>query len=83
MTNHRYTAAEIAAVERVLRERRDMRHLLPDPLPDGLLARIVAAAHRAPSVGYMQPWRFVRVTAGSSPHNPGNAHRASVHGSPP
>ena len=39
-----------------------MRHFLPDPLPEGLLARLVEAAHRAPSVGYMQPWRFIRVT---------------------
>jgi 5,6-dimethylbenzimidazole synthase len=62
MTDHRYTEAEIAAVERAIRERRDMRHFLPDPLPEGLLARLVEAAHRAPSVGYMQPWRFIRVT---------------------
>ncbi|MDI6746359.1 MAG: 5,6-dimethylbenzimidazole synthase [Rhodocyclaceae bacterium] len=62
MTDHRYSAAEITAVERAIRERRDMRHFLPDPLPDGLLERLVAAAHRAPSVGYMQPWRFIRVT---------------------
>ena len=61
MTDHRYSGAEIAAVERAIRERRDMRHFLPDPLPAGLLERLVEAAHRAPSVGYMQPWRFVRV----------------------
>ena len=34
---------------------------LPDPLPDEVLARILAAAHRAPSVGFMQPWDFVVV----------------------
>ncbi|MEW6165850.1 MAG: 5,6-dimethylbenzimidazole synthase [Pseudomonadota bacterium] len=62
MTDHRYADAEIAAVERAIRERRDMRHFLPDPLPDGLLERLVTAAHLAPSVGYMQPWRFIRVT---------------------
>ncbi len=62
MTEHRYSAAEIAAVERAIRERRDMRHFLPDPLPEGLLERLIEAAHLAPSVGYMQPWRFVRVT---------------------
>lgn len=62
MTDHRYSDAEIAAIERTIRERRDMRHFLPDPLPDGLLERLVAAAHLAPSVGYMQPWRFIRVT---------------------
>ena len=66
MTNdHRYTDAEITAVERVIRERRDMRHFLPDPLTDGLLERLVEAAHLAPSVGFMQPWRFLRITDGT------------------
>jgi 5,6-dimethylbenzimidazole synthase len=27
-----------------------------------MLARVLAAAHAAPSVGLMQPWRFIRVT---------------------
>ncbi|MDP1525488.1 MAG: 5,6-dimethylbenzimidazole synthase [Rhodocyclaceae bacterium] len=61
MSDHRYSDQEIAAVERAIRERRDMRHFLPDPLPDGLVERLVEAAHLAPSVGYMQPWRFIRV----------------------
>lgn len=58
----RYSPAEIAAIERVMRERRDVRHFLPDPLPEGLLDRLFDAAHLAPSVGFMQPWRFLRVT---------------------
>jgi 5,6-dimethylbenzimidazole synthase len=41
--------------------RRDMRHFLPDPLDDALLERLLSAAHLAPSVGLMQPWRFIRV----------------------
>jgi len=57
-----FSAAEIAAVYKVIGERRDMRHFLPDPLPPELLERLLWAAHHAPSVGYMQPWRFVRVT---------------------
>ena len=61
MNPHRYSNEEIAVVERAIRERRDMRHFLPDLLPDGLVERLVDAAHHAPSVGYMQPWRFVRV----------------------
>ncbi len=64
--DHRYSDAEIAALWRVLRERRDMRHFVPAadaaPLPDGLIERLVLAAHLAPSVGYMQPWRFIRVS---------------------
>lgn len=58
----RYPDAEIEAVYRAIRERRDMRHFLPDPLPAGMLERLINAAHLAPSVGYMQPWRFIRIT---------------------
>lgn len=47
---------------RVMRERRDMRHFLPDPVDPVVLARLLEAAHLAPSVGLMQPWRFVRIT---------------------
>lgn len=61
MNPHRYPDPEIAALDRTIRERRDMRHFLPDPLPEGLLERLVEAAHLAPSVGYMQPWRFIRI----------------------
>ena len=43
-------------------ERRDVRsEFLPDPIPDDVLARLLRAAHRAPSVGFMQPWDFVLV----------------------
>ncbi len=59
---HRYSDGEIETVYRVLAERRDVRHFLPDPVDPRLLARLLTAAHLAPSVGYMQPWRFVRVT---------------------
>lgn len=61
MSEHRYSDAEIAAVERAIRERRDIRHFVPGQLPEGLLERLVEAAHLGPSVGYLQPWRFVRV----------------------
>lgn len=46
----------------ILRARRDMRHFLPDPVEPAVLARVLAAAHLAPSVGLMQPWRFLRIT---------------------
>ncbi len=62
---HRYpdqfTEQEIAGVYRAIRERRDMRHFLPDPIEPAQLARFVQAAHCGPSVGYMQPWRFIRI----------------------
>lgn len=59
---HRYDAAALAAVHRVIHERRDMRHFVPLPVDPEVLRRLLDAAHAAPSVGLSQPWRFVRVT---------------------
>ncbi len=59
---HRFSDSEIAAVYRAIRERRDMRHFRPGPIAPETLVRLLDAAHLAPSVGFMQPWRFVRVT---------------------
>jgi 5,6-dimethylbenzimidazole synthase len=56
-----FTPEEIKTVYRVLAARRDMRHFLSVPIDEGLLARLLGAAHLAPSVGFMQPWRFIRV----------------------
>ena len=39
--------------------RRDVREFRPDPIPDGVLMRILDAAHHAGSVGFMQPWNFI------------------------
>ena len=48
------------AVYRVIFSRRDVRsEFLPDALDDATLARLLLAAHHAPSVGYMQPWNFI------------------------
>ncbi len=41
--------------------RRDVRRFRPDPLPDGMLDRLLCVANGAPSVGLSQPWRFVTV----------------------
>ena len=60
--SHRFTEPEIAGVYRAIAERRDMRHFRPDPVDPALLKRLLWAAHHAPSVGYMQPWRFIRIT---------------------
>ncbi|HAT30627.1 MAG TPA: 5,6-dimethylbenzimidazole synthase [Janthinobacterium sp.] len=62
LSEHRFDDAEVAAVYRAIEQRRDMRHFLPDPVEPALLARLLRAAHLAPSVGFMQPWRFVRIT---------------------
>jgi nicotinate-nucleotide--dimethylbenzimidazole phosphoribosyltransferase len=57
----RFSDAERAAVERVIAERRDIRRFRPDEVGDDVLDRVLQAAHRAPSVGLMQPWRFIVV----------------------
>jgi nicotinate-nucleotide--dimethylbenzimidazole phosphoribosyltransferase len=52
---------ERAAVHRVIAQRRDIRRFRPDDVPEEALRRVLEAAHRAPSVGLMQPWRFIVV----------------------
>lgn len=61
-TFKRFSEPEIAAVYRAIHERRDMRHFTNAPVAADQMARLIDAAHHAPSVGFMQPWRFVRVT---------------------
>lgn len=54
--------ADRAAVYRAIETRRDVRNeFLPDAIPDDVLRRLLEAAHRAPSVGFMQPWNFLLV----------------------
>ncbi|MBA4503730.1 5,6-dimethylbenzimidazole synthase [Marinobacterium marinum] len=57
-----FSEAERDAVYRAIRERRDMRHFSGEPLDPEILKRLLQAAHQAPSVGLMQPWRFIRIT---------------------
>lgn len=57
----RFSDAERAAVYRAIAERRDMRHFKPDPIDTAAFERLLNAAHCAPSVGLMQPWRFIRI----------------------
>ena len=59
---HSYTEQEQAAIYKVIAERRDMRHFLPTPVEAEILQKILQAAHHAPSVGLMQPWRFIRIS---------------------
>ncbi|WP_426320119.1 5,6-dimethylbenzimidazole synthase [Pseudoduganella sp. R-43] len=56
-----FDQAAIDAVYRVIAERRDVRHFVPGAIDEDLLMRLLAAAHQAPSVGLMQPWRFIRI----------------------
>src|ERR1700739_3385955 len=57
-----FSAQEIEAVYRAIRERRDVRRgFLPRPLEEEVLTRLLDAAHCGPSVGLMQPARFIVV----------------------
>ena len=62
MNDQAYSAEERAAVYRAIAERRDMRHFSGGSVAPELLTRLLEAAHQAPSVGLMQPWRFIRIT---------------------
>ena len=60
-----FAAHEVRAVYRAIHERRDMRHFAGGQVAPELLRRLLEAAHHAPSVGFMQPWRFIRVRDGA------------------
>ncbi|WP_165676644.1 5,6-dimethylbenzimidazole synthase [Metapseudomonas otitidis] len=61
MSDHAYRPEDREAIYRVIAERRDMRHFVGGEVAPELLARLLQAAHQAPSVGLMQPWRFIRI----------------------
>jgi 5,6-dimethylbenzimidazole synthase len=52
MTDNTFSEAERAAVYKAIAERRDMRHFTGGSVEP----------HQAPSVGLMQPWRFIRIS---------------------
>jgi len=58
-----FSQEERDAIYRVIYARRDMRHFIQGDVDADTLARILAAGHAAPSVGFMQPWRFIRITS--------------------
>jgi 5,6-dimethylbenzimidazole synthase len=57
-----FSEAERDAIYRAIKERRDMRHFVPGAIAPDIMQRLVDAALHAPSVGFMQPWRIVRIT---------------------
>lgn len=57
----KFTQPEIDAVYRAIAQRRDIRHFIPGAVDDDVLLRLLTAAHQGPSVGLMQPWRFIRI----------------------
>ncbi len=62
MSDHSYSDSDKSAIYKVIAERRDMRHFLPTPIAPDILQKLLEAAHHAPSVGLMQPWRFIRIS---------------------
>jgi nicotinate-nucleotide--dimethylbenzimidazole phosphoribosyltransferase len=62
-TGWRFDEADRETVHRVIAQRRDIRRFRPDEVPDDVLWRVLESAHRAPSVGLMQPWRFIVIRA--------------------
>ena len=55
-----FNDADRDAVYRAIFTRRDVRsQFLATPITDAEIARLLLAAHHAPSVGFMQPWSFV------------------------
>ena len=63
MPSQAFTQAERDAVYRAIFERRDMRHFAGGSVAPEVMRRLLTAAHHAPSVGFMQPWRFVRMAS--------------------
>ena len=60
-SEHAFSDEARLAVYRAIHERRDMRHFSGGTVADDVLQRLLKAAHHAPSVGFMQPWRFIRI----------------------
>ena len=57
-----FSSDEREILYRVIDARRDMRHFISGTTVDEpVLHRLLNAAHHAPSVGLMQPWRFIRI----------------------
>jgi len=59
---HQFSAAERDTIYANIALRRDIRHFQPGgQVEEAQLQRMLTAAHQAPSVGLMQPWRFMRI----------------------
>jgi 5,6-dimethylbenzimidazole synthase len=57
-----FTEAEKAGLYKAIYERRDVRdRFLSTPVPEGVLRKLLDAAHHAGSVGFMQPWSFILI----------------------
>src|SRR5438309_2980070 len=54
-----FSRAEKRGVYKAIHFRRDVRQFLPQVIGEPILKRLLAAAHHAGSVGFMQPWSFI------------------------
>lgn len=59
MTAIETCTADLAAFERIVRNRRSVRGFLPDPVPPAVLREIFELAQQAPSNCNVQPWQVV------------------------
>ncbi len=58
-----FSEEQRAGLYHAIVNRRDVRgQFVADPVPDAVLARVLTAAHFAPSVGFMQPWSFLLIS---------------------
>ncbi|WP_236183994.1 5,6-dimethylbenzimidazole synthase [Pseudomonas protegens] len=62
MSEQGFSETQREGVYRAIAERRDMRHFAGGSVEPAVLRRLLEAAHQAPSVGLMQPWRFIRIS---------------------
>ena len=60
-----FSRAEKRGVYKAIHSRRDVRQFLPNAVGEPVLQRLLAAAHHAGSVGFMQPWSFIVITSSS------------------
>lgn len=57
-----FTEEEKKGLYKAIYSRRDVRsHFTSRSIDDDILARILNAAHHAPSVGFSQPWNFILI----------------------
>jgi len=57
-----FSSQEKSGLYKAIHTRRDVRsHFNSKPIPNDVLARILNAAHHAPSVGFSQPWNFILI----------------------
>ena len=61
MSEPTFSDAFRAQLHELFAWRRDVRRFRTDPLPEGVLEKLLEQAALSPSVGLSQPWRFVIV----------------------